>query len=92
MKVSNTNYGEDAIKVGTCKAGEDIRFCTADQNLYGVDYFCKPGTGNNAFTITCVGNPQGKEKNSCSREIKGTITISIEFIFGIRFLQDFTFL
>ena len=80
-RISNSNYGEDAIKVGSCKAGEDIASCTGEQNFYRVDSDCRPGTGNNAFTIACLGNPQGKEKNSCSGEIKTTITISIEFIF-----------
>jgi len=64
-KISNANYGEDAIKVGACRAGEDIRSCTREQNFYRVDSDCKPGTGNNAFTITCAGNPKGTELNSC---------------------------
>ena len=76
MKVSNTNYGEDAIKVGSCKAGEDIASCTGEQNFYRVDSDCRPGTGNNAFTITCAGNPEGTEKNSCTGKIIAKVQLS----------------
>jgi len=30
-RISNSNYGEDAIKIGSCKAGEDIASCTGNK-------------------------------------------------------------
>ena len=75
-RISNSNYGEDAIKIGSCKAGEDIASCTGEQNFYRVDSDCRPGTGNNAFTITCAGNPEGTEKNSCTGKIIAKVQLS----------------
>ena len=58
MRVVRGTFGEDAMNVGACNAGERLNKCTAGWNEFAVTDHCKAGNGI-SVEVKCKGAANG---------------------------------
>ena len=67
LEIIRQTYSEDSIRVGECRAGEDLMACTGGCNEYETGNGCAKCTQNQGVSVSIACADQGDIYSSCEQ-------------------------